>query len=94
MPRFAHQRSTLRNCDDLAEGCDTVLQGHLTASRLCRCPMLSGNSGQCDHQAGFMRVLVVQNYQDTGLGLVGRALEEAEAGIDLRQAYLGEDLAS
>ncbi len=39
-----------------------------------------------------MRVLVVQNYQDTGLGLVGRALEEVEAGIDLRQAYLGEDL--
>lgn len=44
------------------------------------------------YQAGFMRVLVVQNYQDTGLGLVGRALEEVEARIDLRQAYLGEHL--
>ncbi|CAN7602879.1 type 1 glutamine amidotransferase [Phyllobacterium sp. LjRoot231] len=39
-----------------------------------------------------MRVLVVQNYQDTGLGQVGRALEEADATIDLRQPYLGEIL--
>jgi GMP synthase-like glutamine amidotransferase len=39
-----------------------------------------------------MRVLVVQNYQDTGLGQVGRALDEAGATIDLRQAYLGEVL--
>ncbi|PSH71013.1 GMP synthase [Phyllobacterium brassicacearum] len=39
-----------------------------------------------------MRVLVVQNYQDTGLGQVGRALQEVEARIDLRQAYLGEAL--
>ncbi|MBZ9654076.1 type 1 glutamine amidotransferase [Phyllobacterium lublinensis] len=39
-----------------------------------------------------MRVLVVQNYRDTGLGQVGRALEEAEADIDLRKAYLGEAL--
>lgn len=39
-----------------------------------------------------MRVLVVQNYQDTGLGQVGRALDEAGAIIDLRQAFLGEDL--
>jgi len=37
-----------------------------------------------------MRVLVVQNYQNTGLGQVGRALEEANATIDLRQPYLGE----
>jgi GMP synthase-like glutamine amidotransferase len=39
-----------------------------------------------------MRVLVVQNYQDTGLGQVGHALDEAGAVIDLRQAYLGEAL--
>ncbi|MEP7455865.1 type 1 glutamine amidotransferase [Phyllobacterium sp. SB3] len=39
-----------------------------------------------------MRVLVVQNYQDTGLGQVGTALNEAGASIDLRQAYLGEAL--
>lgn len=39
-----------------------------------------------------MRVLVVQNYQNTGLGLIGRALEEVGASIDLRQAYLGEAL--
>ncbi|ATU92636.1 type 1 glutamine amidotransferase [Phyllobacterium zundukense] len=39
-----------------------------------------------------MRVLVVQNYQDTGLGQVGRALDEAGATIDLRQAYRGEVL--
>jgi GMP synthase-like glutamine amidotransferase len=54
--------------------------------------MLSENSNCCDHQAGFMRVLVVQNYQDTGLGQIGRALEEADATIDLRQPYLGEIL--
>jgi GMP synthase-like glutamine amidotransferase len=39
-----------------------------------------------------MHVLVVQNYHSTGLGQVGRALEEAAASIDLRQAYLGENL--
>ena len=39
-----------------------------------------------------MRVLVVQNYQDTGLGQVGRALEEVGATVDLRRAYLGETL--
>lgn len=39
-----------------------------------------------------MRVLVVQNYQNTGLGQVGRALEEAGAEIDLRQPYLDEIL--
>ncbi|EJN03175.1 type 1 glutamine amidotransferase [Phyllobacterium sp. YR531] len=39
-----------------------------------------------------MRVLVVQNYQDTGLGQVGIALNEAGALVDLRQAYLGEPL--
>ncbi len=39
-----------------------------------------------------MRVLVVQNYQDTGLGQVGRALDEAGARADLRLAYLGEPL--
>ncbi|RCW87734.1 type 1 glutamine amidotransferase [Phyllobacterium bourgognense] len=39
-----------------------------------------------------MRVLVVQNYQNTGLGQVGRALEEAAAEIDLRQPYLDQIL--
>lgn len=39
-----------------------------------------------------MRVLVVQNYPNTGLGLVRRALDEAGAIIDLRHAYLGEAL--
>jgi GMP synthase-like glutamine amidotransferase len=39
-----------------------------------------------------MRVLVVQNYQNTGLGQVGQALHEVEATVDLRQAYLGEAL--
>ncbi|PSH63981.1 MULTISPECIES: type 1 glutamine amidotransferase [Phyllobacterium] len=39
-----------------------------------------------------MRVLVVQNYQHTGLGQVGHALDEAGAMVDLRQAYLGEAL--
>src|SRR5262245_22428840 len=39
-----------------------------------------------------MHVLVVQNYRDTGLGQVGRALAEVGATIDLRQAYLGDPL--
>ena len=39
-----------------------------------------------------MRVLVVQNYDNTGLGQVGAALAEAHAEIDLRRPYLGESL--
>ncbi|MGN7771887.1 type 1 glutamine amidotransferase [Hyphomicrobiales bacterium] len=39
-----------------------------------------------------MHVLVVQNYHNTGLGQVGTALNEANASIDLRSAYLGEAL--
>jgi len=37
-----------------------------------------------------MRVLVVQNYENTGLGQVARALDEAGARIDLVRAYEGE----
>lgn len=37
-----------------------------------------------------MRVLVVQNYANTGLGQVGVALAEADARIDLLRADLGE----
>ncbi|MGH7002649.1 MAG: glutamine amidotransferase-related protein, partial [Alphaproteobacteria bacterium] len=40
-----------------------------------------------------MHVLIVQNYQDTGPGLVGKALLEVGATLDLRQAHLGEGLA-
>jgi GMP synthase-like glutamine amidotransferase len=39
-----------------------------------------------------MHILVVQNFADTGLGLVGEALEAAGASIDLRRADLGEAL--
>ena len=39
-----------------------------------------------------MRVLIVQNYEGTGLGQIGKALEEARADIDLRNAHLGEEL--
>jgi GMP synthase-like glutamine amidotransferase len=39
-----------------------------------------------------MRVLVIQNYRDTGLGAVALALSEREAGIDHRHPYLGEEL--
>ncbi len=39
-----------------------------------------------------MRVLVVQNYNDVGLGLIGQALEEAGAQLDIRNAHLGEAL--
>ena len=39
-----------------------------------------------------MRVLVVQNYDNTDLGQVGTALAEAGAEIDFRRAHLGEFL--
>lgn len=39
-----------------------------------------------------MRVLVIQNYDETGLGQIGRALEEAGATIDIRHAHRGESL--
>jgi GMP synthase-like glutamine amidotransferase len=39
-----------------------------------------------------MRVLVVENYPDTGLGQVGAALDEAGAATDLRKPYLGDAL--
>ncbi len=39
-----------------------------------------------------MRVLVVENFHDTGLGQVGAALAEAGAEIDLRRPHLGEAL--
>jgi GMP synthase-like glutamine amidotransferase len=40
----------------------------------------------------WMRVLVVQNYDNTGLGQVGKALAEAGADIDIRDAHLGQAL--
>lgn len=39
-----------------------------------------------------LRVLVVENFDGTGMGLVGRALAEAGAEIDLRRPYLGDVL--
>ena len=39
-----------------------------------------------------MRVLVVQNYDDVGLGLLGQALDEAGAELDIRNAHRGEIL--
>jgi GMP synthase-like glutamine amidotransferase len=41
-----------------------------------------------------MRVLVVQNYDNTGLGQIGVALEEAGAELDVRNAHLGDALPS
>lgn len=39
-----------------------------------------------------MRVLIVQNYDNTNLGQVGTALSEAGAELDLRRPYVGEAL--
>ncbi len=39
-----------------------------------------------------MRVLVVQNFDNTGLGQVGTALTEAGAQMDLRKPYRGDPL--
>jgi GMP synthase-like glutamine amidotransferase len=40
----------------------------------------------------IMRVLVVHNYENTGLGLIARALDEAEARLDRVDAHLGDAL--
>ena len=37
-----------------------------------------------------MRVLVVQNFGDEGLGLLGAALEQAQAEVDVRKPYQGD----
>ena len=39
-----------------------------------------------------MRVLVVQNFDNTGLGQVGAALQEAGAELDIRNAHHGDPL--
>lgn len=39
-----------------------------------------------------MKVLVVQNFEDEGLGQIGKALAEAAAVIDLRRPYKGDEL--
>jgi GMP synthase-like glutamine amidotransferase len=39
-----------------------------------------------------LRVLIIENFDNTGLGQVGSALEEAGAGIDLRRAQRGDPL--
>lgn len=39
-----------------------------------------------------MRVLVLQNFHDTGLGQLGAALESADVAVDLRRLHLGEAL--
>ncbi|MVA99610.1 GMP synthase [Nitratireductor sp. CAU 1489] len=39
-----------------------------------------------------MRVLVVQNFDQTGLGLVGRALDEAGAKVDCCRTFAGDPL--
>ena len=39
-----------------------------------------------------MKVLVVQNFEDEGLGQIGKALAEAGAVIDLRRPYRGDEL--
>jgi GMP synthase-like glutamine amidotransferase len=39
-----------------------------------------------------MRVLVVENFANTGLGQMGAAIEEAGGAIDMRRAHLGEAL--
>jgi GMP synthase-like glutamine amidotransferase len=39
-----------------------------------------------------MRVLLIQNFDDTGPGLVGTALDEAGAAVDTRHAHRGDAL--
>ncbi len=39
-----------------------------------------------------MSVLVVENYEGTGLGQIGPVLDEAGLAVDLRRPYVGEAL--
>ena len=39
-----------------------------------------------------MRVLAIENYPNTGLGLVGRALADAGAEVSLRRIHAGESV--
>ena len=41
-----------------------------------------------------MRILAIQNYDDTGLGQIGFALDEAGAEVDVVKSYVGEPLPS
>lgn len=43
-------------------------------------------------RGAVLRVLVVQNFADEGLGQLGAALDEAKAEVDLRQPYNGDTL--
>jgi GMP synthase-like glutamine amidotransferase len=43
-------------------------------------------------RGAVMRVLVVQNFEDEGLGQLGTALAEVDAELDLRRPYRGESL--
>jgi GMP synthase-like glutamine amidotransferase len=55
--------------------------------------MISAASDKCiAKQERPMRVLVVQNFDGTGLGQVGAALDEIGAEIDLRKVHLGDGL--
>jgi GMP synthase-like glutamine amidotransferase len=77
---------------DVAEGIDAVLQWHIRTFFEVDASHDNAHSGSVMLGGFFMRVLVVQNYDNTGLGQVGAALAEAGAEIDLRNAHLGDAL--
>jgi GMP synthase-like glutamine amidotransferase len=55
--------------------------------------MISAIADQAHSETGFsMQVLVVQNFDGTGLGQVAKALDEIGAKVDLRRVHLGDPL--
>jgi GMP synthase-like glutamine amidotransferase len=54
--------------------------------------MISDKHRKSCQQGASLRVLVVENYDNTGLGQVGKALAEAGAEVDLRRAHRGDPL--
>ena len=77
---------------DLAERVDAVLQRHGCSFRPNPPHDSDARSQLSCQEAWRLRVLVIENFDNTGLGQVGAALEEAGAEIDLRRAHQGDPL--
>ena len=90
---IAGEQTTFRGRVDLPERIDAILQWHRPSPFLSR-------TGHAIAQRAFghlmneamMRVLVIQNFDGTELGLLGTALDEANATIETVRPYLGEAL--
>jgi GMP synthase-like glutamine amidotransferase len=77
---------------DIAEGIDAILQGHGFPYALVFAHAIAAAKPVMSIRKPPMRVLVVQNFDDTGLGQVATALAERGIDVDTRRPYCGEPL--